>query len=643
MARYYFAVTLWGPDFRRYFLDLCLASLLAPGNVPALTSAGDEARLLVCTTPEDWEEMQKDATFQQAAGLLAPEFLELRMPPMDFLRPYLVEQWRRQGLVVPASEADWKAITIQPSDVIGAASFSELESIAKVIDSPLPPHAEYDMRITFMTWGHKLAAERAFREKCSVIFLGADMMFADGSVRELRRCVVSGHKVILVVTLRFDQDRCLQVLKKANLLVPGKALTIAPRDLVATVFPLMHVETACFEFNSPWFCDHATSSLWRIPGDHGAVVYNLNYFPVLINFAEVTTHDMDARITIDGHYVDRNFNYYTDLHVIDDFDRFLYISFTKQSQYYYAVRKSRLKSSSILGRYYKIYLLRKTLNGLMGNAAKRHTYPIPVIFHSKPLTEECDRLISRTQHIAQLAAAPLGIRDALFRRLERVDLKDTGLAILRRVRRCDWDLVRRGLGRYLGYLGEVQRRLGLTSCALVCFSLALKVWPDDAANWSRSFKARMTLGDFSEALKAVDAGLSLSPNNSYLMTQRAEVAQYLELWDIAMSDYEVMLREQPDRADLRAKAARMYAAWGDRLAREAQPRRALDRYAIALQTAPNDAAILARCANMKIALGDYAAALSDVNSALALAPNEANLIAQQTSLTQALNSCGAGL
>ncbi len=85
----------------------------------------------------------------------------------------------------------------------------------------------------------------------------------------------------------------------------------------------------------------------------------------------------------------------------------------------------------------------------------------------------------------------------------------------------------------------------------------------------------------------------------------------------------------------------MYAAWGDRLARDAQRDLALERYATALQIKPDDIAILARCANVKIGLGDGAGALADINSALALAPHEANMVAQRASLMEALKLPGA--
>ena len=185
MARYYLVVTLWGAEFRGYFLDLCLASLLAPGNAPALRSGGDDARLLICTTRADWDEIQKDATFQRATEFLTPEFLELRMPVPAFLRPPLVERRRRLGLPFrPARRIGRRSVSSRATFSIALPSVN-WKSIAAAVNAPLPPHSDYDLRIMFMTWGHKLGAERAFRERCNIVFLGADMMFADGAFREL--------------------------------------------------------------------------------------------------------------------------------------------------------------------------------------------------------------------------------------------------------------------------------------------------------------------------------------------------------------------------------------------------------------------------------------------------------------------------
>jgi tetratricopeptide (TPR) repeat protein len=253
----------------------------------------------------------------------------------------------------------------------------------------------------------------------------------------------------------------------------------------------------------------------------------------------------------------------------------------------------------------------------MGNATKRHTYPIPVIFHSRPVTSACQKLISRTRPIAEQAVAPAGKMDYLFWTLSRIT-------------------------EFLIDHGEAQIRSGRYRLALACYSLALKLTPDDVETWSRSFMVRMARRDFSRALKDICVALSLSPRDLNLVVQHAEVSQALEMWTAAVADYDALLRARPDRADLRAKQAGMYAAWGDCLIRDARPDLALECYATALQITPDNISILARRANVKIGLGDCSGALSDVDKALTLVPEEANLIAQRVVLMDALEQQNVG-
>ncbi len=79
----------------------------------------------------------------------------------------------------------------------------------------------------------------------------------------------------------------------------------------------------------------------------------------------------------------------------------------------------------------------------------------------------------------------------------------------------------------------------------------------------------------------------------------------------------------------------MYAAWGDCLARDAQPVLALERYACALRIKPDEVGVLARCVNAKIGLGDLPGALSYLEKALAFAPRDPGLIAQRAALLAA--------
>ena len=54
MRPFYFVVVVWGREYRDYFLEYCLPSLLSPGNIPALDGKRP-AKVLFATTAEDWD------------------------------------------------------------------------------------------------------------------------------------------------------------------------------------------------------------------------------------------------------------------------------------------------------------------------------------------------------------------------------------------------------------------------------------------------------------------------------------------------------------------------------------------------------------------------------------------------------------
>src|SRR5437868_15435617 len=83
---FYFVDSFWGQEFRRHFLRLCVASLLSPGNLPALTGTR-ASRFLICTTLEDWAAISADPIFRLLASYTEPVFVELSLAAPDFLAP----------------------------------------------------------------------------------------------------------------------------------------------------------------------------------------------------------------------------------------------------------------------------------------------------------------------------------------------------------------------------------------------------------------------------------------------------------------------------------------------------------------------------------------------------------------------------
>lgn len=409
---FYFIVSFWGAAYRAHFLRLCGASLAAQGNAPSVASRSGN-RLILCTTADDWAAIQDDATFRLLAGSLETEFIELRRAVPPFLRPILAEKWRRAGRPVPAGDG-WDSVAVTPAETIMPDAYAELARIGAEIGAPLQPSHHYGLRIFFMSAGHKAAACRAHADRAYGVILAPDMVLSDGAVAALDRRARAGAKVVLAPACRFAQEACFAGFAAEGLLAPGRPFAVPPRKLVAMTFAHPHPETACFEFDSPEFCDVATTALWRIPGDRGALLHSFFWAPLLIDFGGIGRHHadyFDSGGTTDGRYLALHFNPDRDVDVVADSDELYMASFTPAAEYYYPVTRSWQKSSPLFATRYKTYLLQKTLHGPMGDAFKRRLYAIPVLIHSGEITDAWRKATLVAAPIAQGAAeAKLGVR-----------------------------------------------------------------------------------------------------------------------------------------------------------------------------------------------------------------------------------------
>ncbi|HUD88234.1 MAG TPA: hypothetical protein VMR17_17470, partial [Xanthobacteraceae bacterium] len=120
--RTYIAVTFWGEEYRRYFLDYCLASLMAPDNIPAIENKRD-ARLLIATRQDDWDALQQEPIFIAASRHIAIEHVLHEAP-----------------LKVP-----------------------------------------YNKKMMIMSQGHKLLAQKMFADRAHGVMVYPDVIFADVS------------------------------------------------------------------------------------------------------------------------------------------------------------------------------------------------------------------------------------------------------------------------------------------------------------------------------------------------------------------------------------------------------------------------------------------------------------------------------
>jgi hypothetical protein len=141
---FYFIVVFWGERFRNYFLNFCLPTLLAPGNIPSLLNRGN--KFVICTTIEDWALIQNVPIFELLKAYIEPVLIEIPWPDPN-----------RTGC-------------------------------------------------EHMGVGHKPATQMAHRDEAYGVILTPDFMLSDGSVAALQRHAVEGKQVVLNVALRFGEE-----------------------------------------------------------------------------------------------------------------------------------------------------------------------------------------------------------------------------------------------------------------------------------------------------------------------------------------------------------------------------------------------------------------------------------------------------
>ncbi len=181
---FYFIVVMWGERFRTYFVDLCLPTLLAPGNFPALR-ARERSRLLVCTRPEDWAALQDTPVF----GLL-----------QQYVEPVYIE--------IPAC----------PAGVSGCVH---------------------------MGIGHRRGCEMAYAANAYPFVLTPDCIFSDGMMARLQELALQGIELVLVPVLRFEEEALFGQLEKAGISTQRRngnvtPIALANRDLVRMALASMH-------------------------------------------------------------------------------------------------------------------------------------------------------------------------------------------------------------------------------------------------------------------------------------------------------------------------------------------------------------------------------------------------------------------
>jgi hypothetical protein len=278
-------VAFWGARYRDYLVDLCIPSLLAPGNLSIL-SAEDGHKFFFATTDEDWNEIQRLPIIKRLA---------------QHARPVHVR--------------------------IEAFSSKNYQEIIR--------HEQAAFR---------LLLEAAYSTAAFGCLLSPDVLASDGTIECLLDRVRKGAQLVLCPALRQIEAPVLSELTELGILNTGVRLShtggdiVIPKRIVGGLLA-RHIHPELFHFeegadNQP-VEPPPPFRYWRCK--RGLILHTFFGTPVLIDFSCVP-HDhtacLDRDHTFESTYVSTHFAGSTSIHVIRDSDECGLLSLTPYKEFY---------------------------------------------------------------------------------------------------------------------------------------------------------------------------------------------------------------------------------------------------------------------------------------------------------------------
>lgn len=326
MRPYYFNVVVWGETYRRYLVDYCLPSLLAPGNIPALRDLRG-SRLLVATTRDDWDALRSEPTFERVASYVEPELLEI--PP-------------------------------RPPDV---------------------PNCVH------MGLGHRLITMRAAQDKARGVFLTPDLLVSDGTLATAEARAEAGAAAVLIAAYRFRDDPLLRLVQEGGIR-PAEPLALSGRRLAEIGLASLHSETQCYEWASPFFSPFPVACYWRVRKGDGILLHAFSWAMLLFDYGWVGTHDtrtLDDGWTIDGDYLHRNLSDLDRIALITDSDDGMLVSWAPEPRKKPYKVRDLFKNIGLFGDVLRGETLQKTFHDKAYDPMKRALFFVPVRWHAGDL------------------------------------------------------------------------------------------------------------------------------------------------------------------------------------------------------------------------------------------------------------------
>ncbi|MDP3706005.1 MAG: hypothetical protein Q8R24_08870 [Legionellaceae bacterium] len=353
----YFGVCMWGRSFCELFVNYALASMLAEKNIPALDNSARKNCFLICTTKNDWEWLQRQATIKLLERYIDIDFIE----------------------ITPISEEAYKKL-----------------------NNRLNSHKLY-----IMTMGHRLILNRMYKDKAVGSIVFPDSIYANNAISSAYKHIADGKTSVLVHCPRFSTTSIIEELCDLKFVTQGDPLSIEPRALVQVAMRHLHIDIRMQQWDAPYFPEFLLEPSWILPDNAGMLFYTWNCWYAFINYANLASHNISTLgdNSIDGVYFDANLKP-NEAHFIEDSDEYALITFSPHIHRTIKPihRISYSVSSKNMMDLIKINFTKQKINGSMGmhmGQFKMEFASKPIYWHSKELTPACYQLQAQSQMLIQ--------------------------------------------------------------------------------------------------------------------------------------------------------------------------------------------------------------------------------------------------
>lgn len=339
---FYFSVVFWGKEYRDYFLNCLVASLLAPRNILVLDNKAD-ARFLIAAPRTDWQAIQHEPIFQQLINIITPIWVEIPTPDSN------------------------------------------------------DPNA-FANKMVYMSKAHKIMTDMIYKQAAIGVFPTPDLVLSNGAIETLQRYAYLGKKVVVTLAIRFEHHGCMQAFRDGGYMQRGKPLVISSRELVAIAIKNFHSETIRYQWDKNYYAQVPVTSLWPLTKDRrNYVVHTFSLSPLMTNYAGMSKHDTSTfdGWTMDGDYLYKNYGEDSDVHLITDSDECVLLSFTKEEDLHIPAIPESLQKVPIVAEITKQIYFSCLFHSDTMDPLKRRLVLDSVYFHADPLTPQMKNIAMR--------------------------------------------------------------------------------------------------------------------------------------------------------------------------------------------------------------------------------------------------------